>query len=69
MLYPFRFSRKSSLENNKVSGKNDLGTSAFWNAHGSSKKLVLCCSALTNLERVRSSVLLVPCIKKKESFP
>ncbi|XP_015868465.3 protein BREAST CANCER SUSCEPTIBILITY 1 homolog [Ziziphus jujuba] len=41
----------SYVQHDTVSMKHDLGTSTSWSPCRSSKKLVLCCSALTDLER------------------
>ncbi|KAM6551970.1 hypothetical protein CsatB_001778 [Cannabis sativa] len=44
-------SPRSSVQPSKVAIKQDLATTPSWNSCGISKKIVLCCSALTNSER------------------
>ncbi|XP_062094809.1 protein BREAST CANCER SUSCEPTIBILITY 1 homolog isoform X2 [Humulus lupulus] len=44
-------SPRSSVQHNKIAVKHDLVTSPSWSSGGFSKKIVLCCSALTNSER------------------
>ncbi|EXB51997.1 Protein BREAST CANCER SUSCEPTIBILITY 1-like protein [Morus notabilis] len=43
--------RSPSVQENSVAVKHDLVTSPNWSSRGSFRKLVLCCSALTNSEQ------------------
>lgn len=56
-MHCFLYSRQSHVRHDTISAKYDLGTSTNWSSCGSSKKLVLCCSALTDLERVNKLLI------------
>lgn len=55
----FSISRSPSVQENSVAVKHDLVTSPNWSSRGSFRKLVLCCSALTNSEQVNTLLVIL----------